>query len=224
MGANYSARTSLKSKDDKKTAVSHPAYFPRIRAAVWLALPLLTGWALAESFDKAARREAWESFRASYEPDLSDSSRFLEPPETGRLAKPIRIAEGGRALAEIIVDLSDAVLIDNFFPDKASWSLPLRYARGHEAAAMRTAAFALRDGLKLLTGADFPVRASTPELEGPGGTGGGAPREEGPGGAGGGAPRPFAIYLGASFAKPHFPDDLAALASSRAHDGFAVRG
>ena len=173
-----------------------------------LALALRPAFA-AEGFDKAARWEAWQKFAASYEPDLSDSSKFLEPPENGRLEKPIRIVEGGKPLAEIVVDLSDAILIDNFFTDKSKWSLPLRYARGHEAAAMRTAAYALRDGIRLVTGADIPVRSSTPA-------------EEGARQAGGAPCRP-SILLGATFARDLFPEDLAALTSARAHDGFAVR-
>ena len=199
MGNNHSARTSFKSMNDKTTADSNPTSLPRVCAAVWLALPLLTGWAQAESFDKAARWEDWQKFAASYTPDLSDSSKFLEPPETGRIAKPLRIAAEGKALAEIVVDLSDAILIDHFFTDTSSWNLPLRYARGHESKAARTAALELQKGLELVTGASFPV-LTEPSSE-----------------------RNVKIFLGASYAKDFFPGDLAALTAQRPIDGFAIR-
>ncbi len=168
---------------------------------------ILVGQAVAEPFDKAARWEAWQNYAASYEPDLSDSSKYLSPPETGRLAKPVPLAEKGEARAEIVVDLSDAIRIENFFTDKAKWSIPLRYARGYEVPVARNAAFALRDGLKLVTGADFAVRASTPAAEAAAAKDGAKHR----------------IFLGATFARDLFPDDLAALTSARAFDGFAVR-
>ena len=186
------------------------------RHLLFLAMPLAIA-ALstkAEPFDKAARWEAWQKFAASYEPDLSDSSKCLEPPTTGRIAKPIRIAEGGKALAEIVVDLSDAICIDNFFTDKSKWCLELRYARGNEIPAARTAAFTLRAGLKLITGAEFPIKCeSCPDARA-------QSRAERGSGA---AEAPVRIYLGASFAKDLFPEDIAALTAGRAFDGFAVR-
>ena len=160
---------------------------------------LLALAASAETFDKAGRWEAWQKFAASYEPDLSDSSKYLAPPETGRLAKPVRIAEAGKPLAEIVVDLTDAILIDNFFTDKSKWNLELRYARGHEFEAARTAALDLQSGLRLLTGAEFPVLT--------------APSAE----------KNVKIFLGAGYAKDLFPGDIAALTATRAFDGFAVR-
>lgn len=48
----------------------------------------------------------WMKFRETYEPDLSDSSKYLEPPESGRLKKPFAIVEdgldGGVANCEIV--------------------------------------------------------------------------------------------------------------------------
>jgi len=144
------------------------------------------------------RYAAWCAWREAYEPDYSDSSGLLEPPETGRIARPIRIAEGGRARAEIVIDDSKAVFIDNFFPTNV-WNVELRLARGHERAVARFAARELAGNLKRITGADFPVvRKSEGKL-------------------------PVRMFLGPTFAKAHFADDLAALSSGGSSDGFAVR-
>lgn len=164
------------------------------------ALGLAVTGAADAAFDKSARWDAWQAFARSYEPDLSDSTAELEPPETGRLATPILLAKDKRARATIVVDLSDAIRIDNYYPEAATkGTLPLKYARGHERATMRTAALELRKDLKLVCGAEFPV-VTTAE-----GTSG------------------VRIFLGASFAAKTFPDDLTALVAAKAHDGFAVR-
>lgn len=163
------------------------------------AVSVLFVLAASAEIDRDARFAAWQKAAKAYEPDLSDSSKHLAPPETGRIAKPIRIAEKGIAQAEIVVDLSDAIRIDNFFTDPKKWTLVLRAARGFESDCARTAALSLRDGLKMLTGADFPVvQKATDEKN-------------------------VKIFLGASFAKGLFDDDLAALVSGPTTDGFAVR-
>ena len=141
---------------------------------------------------------AWCAWREAYEPDYSDSSELLGPPGTGRIAQPIRIAEDGRACAEIVLDDSPAVFIDNFFPTNV-WNVELRQARGHERAVARFAARELAENLKRITGAKFPV-VCKPEGK-----------------------LPVRIFLGPTFAKAHFADDLAALSSGGSSDGFAVR-
>ena len=151
--------------------------------------------ALASADDRYA---AWCAWREAYEPDYSDSSALLSPSETGRIQKPIRIAEGSRACAEIVLDDSPAVFIDNFFPTNV-WNVELRQARGHERAVARFAARELAENLKRITGADFQiVRKTEGKL-------------------------PVRIFLGPTFAKAHFTDDLAALSSGGSSDGFAVR-
>ena len=148
-------------------------------------------------YDILADYARWTNFIANYKPDYSDSSKYLEPPPTGRLAKPIPIARDGKALAEIVVDLSEAIRIDNFFP--AIHNHELRAARGHEVPVARLAANELSAWLFQLTGGDFPVLIKPSAAEN------------------------VKIYLGATFAKPHFPEDLERLASGGSTDGFAVR-
>ena len=53
--------------------------------------------------DRDRRYRAWLAFADSYEPDFSDSSKFLEPPAEGRLAKPLALVKGGVAQGEIVV-------------------------------------------------------------------------------------------------------------------------
>ncbi len=149
--------------------------------------------------DDPVRYAAWTNFVANYKPDYSDSSAYLKPPREGRIAKPVRLTEKGRAKCEIVVDFSDAILVDNFFPDRSKWRIFLREARGKERFQTRFAANELKRWLREITGADVPVLL--------------APSGE----------KRARLFLGASFAKPHFPEDLALLASGGAHDGFAVR-
>ena len=148
-------------------------------------------------YDIEADYARWTNFTANYQSDYSDSSRYLGPPATGRLTNPIQIARDGKALAEIVVDLSEAIRIDNFFP--VLHNQELRAARGHEVPVARLAAYELSDWLFRLTGGDFPVLL--------------APSTD----------KNVKIYLGATFARPHFPEDLKALASGGSTDGFAVR-
>lgn len=153
----------------------------------------------AADFDKAAEWARWQEFAAKYEGDFSDSSEYLAPPKEGRLAKPVRLAENGEARAEIVVDLSEAIRIENFYPDPAKRPLALRWQMGHETECARTAAFELKKLLKLVTGAEFPVLAAPGDTKRP------------------------RIFLGAPSAAKHFPEDIKALASSPAFDGYAVR-
>ncbi len=149
-------------------------------------------------FDEPERFAAWTNFTAAYSPDYSDAKRFLEPPEKGRLARPLPLARGGKAQAEIIVDFSDASAITNFIaPDKLT--LEARVALGHELDVMRLAGAELKRWLDQVTGADFPFLA-TPSSN---------PARR--------------IFLGAGFARKHFAADLAALTATAALDGYAIR-
>ncbi len=65
----------------------------------------------AEDFEAhtADWRARYERFIAAYAPDYSDSEWMLGPPRGGRLAKPLPLARGGQATAEIVVDLAPAL-------------------------------------------------------------------------------------------------------------------
>ena len=144
------------------------------------------------------RWAAWTNYVANYTPDFSDSSKELGPPATGRIGRPIRIVENRKPRAEIVVDLSEAILIDRFFP-KQVWTYELEAACGYEGQVARQAAEDLRFWIKKITGANLPVLL--------------APSAE----------KNVKIFLGASYAKDRFPADLKLLASGGAHDGYAVR-
>ena len=45
----------------------------------------------------------WKQTIGGYQPDYSDSSRFLEPPATGRLAEQVALVKNGKALAQIVL-------------------------------------------------------------------------------------------------------------------------
>ena len=170
---------------------------------VALGLAAVTAQLIAIPADDA-KWEAWQNRRKSYIPDYSDSSKYLLPPETGRIATPIQIARNGQALAEIVFDDSKAIFIDNFYP-KSDWdplepiNQELKDNRGHERAVARYAAAELKTLLKMVTEADFET------VRKPTGT------------------KKTRIFLGATFAKDHFAKDIAAIVAKRAKDGFAIR-
>ena len=149
--------------------------------------------------DDPGRYATWTNFVANYTPDYSDSSAYLKPPTTGRIARPIRLTENGKAKCEIVVDMSDKISVGNFFPNRDRWLIYLREARGKEKAQARHAAGELRRWLKEITGAEVPIRLAPSSA------------------------KDVKIYLGATFAQPYFQKDLDLLASGGAHDGYAVR-
>ena len=79
-------------------------------------------------FAEPERYAAWTNFVANYTPDYSDSTAHYGPPETGRIARPIRITENGKARAEIVVDYSAAIRIANFLTStrKISFDMVVR--------------------------------------------------------------------------------------------------
>lgn len=87
----------------------------------------------AQSGDPALY-DQWKKFVANYKPDYSDSSKYLLPPQTGRIAKPIPFIKDGRALGEIVLP--------------ANASDPMKMA-GNE----------LRHWLQEITKADVPIVA-----------------------------------------------------------------
>ena len=164
-------------------------------------MKLVKGW--HRTFTEPERWAAWRKRVADYKPDYSDSSYHLEPPEEGRLGffSRVRLAKGGVAQAEIVVDLSDDILLDNWFRKPVSDWLVIKESRGKEKIQARAAAYELQKWLKELTGgAEFPVVTK--------------PTDD----------RKAKIFLGAGFAKDLFADDLKALADGKGGvDGFAVR-
>ena len=164
-------------------------------------MKLVKGW--HRTFTEPERWAAWRKRIADYKPDYSDSSYHLEPPEEGRLGffSRVRLAKGGVAQAEIVVDLSDDILLDNWFRKPVSDWLVIKESRGKEKIQARAAAYELQKWLKELTGgAEFPVVTK--------------PTDD----------RKAKIFLGAGFAKDLFADDLKALADGKGGvDGFAVR-
>ena len=164
-------------------------------------MKVVKGW--HKKFSEPERYAAWLKRVAEYEPDCSDSSDYLEPPETGRLGffSRVRLAQGGVAQAEIVADVSDDVLLDKWFKKPVTDLLVIKQSRGKERQQTRAAAYELQKWLKELTGgAEFPVveRPTDPDKA--------------------------KIFLGAGFAKDLFADDLKALADGKGGvDGFAVR-
>ncbi len=173
------------------------------KVVITIAAPkFLKGVQLRPDPDTAEDFKAWKKFVAEYEPDYSDSSKYLLPPETGRIAKPIRIAENGKAKCEIIADYSDAILVDKFFPRNGKWSLFLREYRGKEKEAMRYAADELSRWLGVVTGgAEVPVLLE-PSTN-----------------------KNVKIFLGGTYAKGKFDADLRTLAGdgTTSYDGYGIR-
>jgi hypothetical protein len=124
---------------------------------------------------------------------------MLGPPRDGCLAMPLPLARGGKAVAEIVVDLDpklhtlEASLGRSACPPEAA---VMRHV-GH--VVVKNAVNELKYWLDTLTGADFPV-VQTP-----------SPGER------------TRIFVGAHFARPHFAADLERLGEGEALDGFAVR-
>ena len=164
-------------------------------------MKVVKGW--HRKYSESERYAAWLKRVAEYEPDCSDSSDYLEPPEEGRLGffSRVRLAKGGVAQAEIVADVSDDVLLDKWFKKPTADLLVIKQSRGKERQQTRAAAYELQKWLKELTGgAEFPVveRPTDPDKA--------------------------KIFLGAGCAKDLFADDLAKLADGKGGvDGFAVR-
>jgi len=154
---------------------------------------------MRKNYPDAELVNAWTNFIESYTPDYSDSSRYLETPKEGRIAKPIPIAKSGKPLAEIVVTTEgDDNRIQNFVKQSGRL-LETRLQKGNENLVLANAASELRLLLGMITGAEYPV------LETPS------------------AAKNVKIYLGASYAKKHFAKDLARLAEGDCLDGYAIR-
>ena len=68
--------------------------------------------------DKKKKWDAWLEFQKNYKFDLSDSSKYLLPPETGRIPQALSLVKGGKANAEIVVTKKDPYgVIENAVKD-----------------------------------------------------------------------------------------------------------
>ena len=146
-------------------------------------------------FDEPDRYVAWTNFVANYEPDYSDSSKYLKPLVSG---KSIALAKGGVARAEIVVALGDDLAIANWLPTNAL-DMVARNAQGFEWDVARLAARELARWLRELTGGTFEIVTEPTKAKN------------------------TKIFLGAPFARGRFDADLAVLAAAPATDGFAIR-
>ncbi len=86
----------------------------------------------AKTPDRNKKWKEWLKWVNSWEPDFSDSSKYLLPPEKGRIAKPLSLTINGKANAEIVI---------NDDPDKI----------------VSTAAAELQYWLSKISGAKLPV-------------------------------------------------------------------
>ncbi len=170
-------------------------------------------------YDEPELYQAWLDFKKNYTPDYSNSDRYgragwlyslvEEPkfadedkraayPKTGFIKDPISLfGERGRP-AEIVVDLSDEIFIDKIIK-LTGRDYEARAMRGYEIAVARHGAFFLQEWLKKITDANFPVLLKPTQTKTP------------------------KIFLGATFAKDLFPEDIKALGEARAKDGYAIR-
>lgn len=77
---------------------------------------------------------AWDRFIENYKPDYSDGSKYLLPPETGRMQEPFPVVKDGKAAAEIVYT-----------------------GDGSEPECVATAAKELQDAVLQITGVKIPV-------------------------------------------------------------------
>ncbi len=148
--------------------------------------------------DDPKRYNEWKEWVKNYKPNYSDSSEYLLPPKTGRLANPIPLVKDGKPLAEIVVDLSEKVKINQWVA-KEFRHTDYRAAVGTEWDVAAEAARELQYWTEKITGAKLPVLTQPS-----------------------GEKRPR-IFIGASFAARHFKADLKKLGEAEAIDGYAVR-
>lgn len=146
-----------------------------------------------------AWREQFSRYVQSYAPDYADSAGMLGPPRQGRLVNPLPLARGGKAAAEIVVDLDPALHTPDATLGRAEYPPEVAVMRHTGHIIVGNAVNELKRWLDTLTGADLPVVKSP------------SPGER------------TRILVGANFARTHFATDLARLGAAEALDGFAVR-
>ena len=85
-----------------------------------------------QSAENRNQNLAFDQWKKNYQPDYSDSSRYLGPPPDGRLASPLPLVRNGKPCAEIIAD------------------------HGVEPECVTTAVEELRMWIRKITGAELP--------------------------------------------------------------------
>lgn len=65
--------------------------------------------------------ERWVKFTDNYQPDYSDSSKYLEPPATGRIKKPLPLVINGRPNAEIVITPDAFGVVSNAAKELRYW-------------------------------------------------------------------------------------------------------
>ena len=100
-----------------------------------LACSIFSSVCLAAEKTPAQKTAEWETYINAYQPDYSDSSKYLLPPETNRLEKPFPVVRGGRAAATINYSSEDG-------------------------PAVKTAALELQEFIRRITGVTLPLRDS----------------------------------------------------------------
>ena len=94
-----------------------------------------------------AARAEWKSFRENFEPDYSDGSKYLLPPEGNRFDEPFVVVRDGKPAAKI------------------AWKRDGWWADALSTEVDKTAAEELQAIVKMLTGVEIPVVGSL--CEGP---------------------------------------------------------
>jgi len=146
-----------------------------------------------------AWRDAFSRYMGRYKPDYTDSAWMLGPPREGRLTRPLPLARGGRATAEIVVDLNPALHTPEVTLGRADYPAEVAVMRHTGHVIVKNAVNELKHWLDTLTGADVPV------VQAP------SPGER------------TRIFVGTQFARPEFTAELARLGEGEALDGFAIR-
>ena len=140
----------------------------------------------------------FQRYVQSYAPDYSDSTWMLGPPKEGRLVNPLPLARGGKASAEIVVDLTPALHTPEATLGRKDYPAEVAVMRNTGHVIVGHAADELKHWLDTLSGADIPIVNR-------------------PGNA------QTRIYVGANFARQQFKADLDKLGAAEALDGFAIR-
>ncbi|MBR2435257.1 MAG: DUF4838 domain-containing protein [Lentisphaeria bacterium] len=89
---------------------------------VTITLPFFTEeCAWSDRPEQKAKFLKWLNWIDTWQPDLSDSSHYLEPPKTGRIANPIALTIKGKPNAEIIYQNDKDGIVKNAAKEMQKW-------------------------------------------------------------------------------------------------------
>lgn len=71
----------------------------------------------------------WQAQWAAYTPDYSDSSHYLQPPVTGRIAKPLALVHNGQAVSQIVLPAQAGATLQMASEELAHWLNAITGAR-----------------------------------------------------------------------------------------------